>query len=341
MKKISNNIFLIMLIFGTLVTISSNSWLGAWMGLEINLLSFIPLMTDSKKNLLASESSLKYFLVQAFASSILMFTIIMLMFFYNNNLLFFNKFNEILILSTLLLKSGAAPFHFWFPEVMEGLSWINGLILMTWQKIAPLMLISYNFMYNFFMISIILSMLVGSLGGLNQVSIRKLMAFSSINHLGWMLLAMMNNEMLWLTYFFMYCFLSISIGLMFNNFKLFYFNQIFNLSIMNPILKLLIFLNLLSLGGLPPFLGFLPKWLVIQNLTNMGQLFMLTISVCLTLITLYFYLRLSYSIFMLNFQKNSWMLKNNFNIKMTSISLIFNFISIGGLVMISMIYMIM
>nr|YP_010046543.1 NADH dehydrogenase subunit 2 [Anopheles annulipes]QPJ78422.1 NADH dehydrogenase subunit 2 [Anopheles annulipes] len=341
MKKISNNIFLIMLIFGTLITISSNSWLGAWMGLEINLLSFIPLMNDSKKNLLTSESSLKYFLTQAFASSILMFAIIMLMFLYNNNFSLFNKFNEILILSTLLLKSGAAPFHFWFPEVMEGLSWINGLILMTWQKIAPLMLISYNFMYNFFMISIILSMLIGSLGGLNQVSIRKLMAFSSINHLGWMLLAMMNNEMLWITYFLMYSILSFSIVLMFNNFKLFYFNQIFNISMMNPILKLLIFLNLLSLGGLPPFLGFLPKWLVIQNLTSMNQLFLLTISVCLTLITLYFYLRLSYSIFMLNFQKNSWLLKNNFNIKMTSISLILNFISIGGLVMISMIYMIM
>nr|YP_009176650.1 NADH dehydrogenase subunit 2 [Anopheles christyi]ALJ02376.1 NADH dehydrogenase subunit 2 [Anopheles christyi] len=341
MKKISNNIFLIMLIFGTLVTISSNSWLGAWMGLEINLLSFIPLMNDNKKNLLTSESSLKYFLTQAFASSILLFAIIMLMFLYNNNLSLYNLFNEILILSTLLLKSGAAPFHFWFPEVMEGLSWTNGLILMTWQKIAPLMLISYNFIYNFFMISIIMSMLIGSLGGLNQTSIRKLMAFSSINHLGWMLLAMMNNEMLWMTYFIMYSLLSFSIVLMFNNFKLFYFNQIFNLSMMNPIVKLLIFLNLLSLGGLPPFLGFLPKWLVIQNLTSMGQLFMLTISVCLTLITLYFYLRLSYSIFMLNYQKNSWMLKNNFNNKMSSISLIFNFISIGGLVMISMIYIVM
>nr|YP_010633948.1 NADH dehydrogenase subunit 2 [Anopheles squamosus]WBP69680.1 NADH dehydrogenase subunit 2 [Anopheles squamosus] len=341
MKKISNNIFLIMLIFGTLVTISSNSWLGAWMGLEINLLSFIPLMNDNKKNLLTSESSLKYFLTQAFASSILLFAIIMLMFLYNNNLSLYNSFNEILILSTLLLKSGAAPFHFWFPEVMEGLSWINGLILMTWQKIAPLMLISYNFIYNFFMISIILSMLIGSLGGLNQTSIRKLMAFSSINHLGWMLLAMMNNEMLWMTYFLMYSLLSFSIVLMFNNFKLFYFNQIFNLSMMNPIIKLLMFLNLLSLGGLPPFLGFLPKWLVIQNLTSMNQLFMLTISVCLTLITLYFYLRLSYSIFMLNYQKNSWLLKNNFNNKMSSISLIFNFISIGGLVMISMIYLVM
>nr|WCI21259.1 NADH dehydrogenase subunit 2 [Anopheles sinensis] len=341
MKKISNNIFFITLIFGTLVTISSNSWLGAWMGLEINLLSFIPLMNDNKKNLLTSESSLKYFLTQAFASSILLFAIIMLMFMYNNNFLLNNNFNEILILSTLLLKSGAAPFHFWFPEVMEGLSWINGLILMTWQKIAPLMLISYNFIYNFFMISIILSMLIGSLGGLNQTSIRKLMAFSSISHLGWMLLAMMNNEMLWMTYFLMYSLLSFSIVLMFNNFKLFYFNQIFNISMMNPIIKLLIFLNLLSLGGLPPFLGFLPKWLVIQNLTNMGQLFILTISVCLTLITLFFYLRLSYSIFMLNYQKNSWMLKNNYNNKMSSINLMFNFISICGLVMIFMIYMIM
>nr|QYJ55428.1 NADH dehydrogenase subunit 2 [Anopheles sacharovi]QYJ55441.1 NADH dehydrogenase subunit 2 [Anopheles sacharovi]QYJ55454.1 NADH dehydrogenase subunit 2 [Anopheles sacharovi] len=341
MKKISNNIFFITLIFGTLVTISSNSWLGAWMGLEINLLSFIPLMNDNKKNLLTSESSLKYFLTQAFASSILLFAIIMLMFFYNSNFLMMNNYNEILILSTLMLKSGAAPFHFWFPEVMEGLSWFNSLILMTWQKIAPLMLISYNFIYNFFMISIILSMLIGSLGGLNQTSIRKLMAFSSINHLGWMLLAMMNNEMLWMTYFLIYSLLSISIVMMFNNFKLFYFNQIFNISLMNPIIKLLIFLNLLSLGGLPPFLGFLPKWLVIQNLTNMGQLFILMISVCLTLITLFFYLRLSYSIYMLNYQKNSWMLKNNYNNKMSSITLLLNFISISGLIMIFMIYMIM
>nr|UFQ24269.1 NADH dehydrogenase subunit 2 [Anopheles janconnae] len=341
MKKISNNIFIITLMFGTLITISSNSWLGAWMGLEINLLSFIPLMNDNKKNLLASESSLKYFLTQAFASSILLFAIIILMFFFNNNLSQFYSLNEILILSTLMLKSGAAPFHFWFPEVMEGLSWINGLILMTWQKIAPLMLISYNFCYNFFMMSIILSMLIGSLGGLNQTSIRKLMAFSSINHLGWMLLAMMNNELLWMTYFLLYSLLSISIIMMFNNFKLFYFNQIFNISMMNPIIKFLIFLNLLSLGGLPPFLGFLPKWLVIQNLTNMNQLFILTISVCLTLITLYFYLRLSYSIFMLNYQKNTWMLKNTYNMKMSLMSLILNFISIGGLLMILMFYMIL
>lgn len=113
-----------------------------------------------------------------------------------------NNFYELLILSTLLLKNGAAPFHFWFPGVIEGLSWINGLILITWQKIAPLILISYNINYNFFLISIILSIIIGALGGLNQTSLRKLIAFSSINHLGWILIAIINNELLWFTYFF-------------------------------------------------------------------------------------------------------------------------------------------
>nr|YP_010046582.1 NADH dehydrogenase subunit 2 [Culex cylindricus]QPJ78461.1 NADH dehydrogenase subunit 2 [Culex cylindricus] len=340
MKKISNNIFLIMLIFGSLITISANSWLGAWMGLEINLLSFIPLMNESKKNLMTSESSLKYFLTQAFASSILLFAIILMMMSFNLNWMN-NNFYELLILSTLLLKNGAAPFHFWFPGVMEGLNWINGLILMTWQKIAPLMLISYNINYNFFLITIILSMIIGALGGLNQTSLRKLMAFSSINHLGWMLMAMMNNELLWLTYFIFYFFLSMSIVLLFNNLKLFHFNQIFNFSMMNPIIKFFLFLNLLSLGGLPPFLGFLPKWLVIQNLVETNQLFLLFISVCLTLITLYYYLRMSYSIYMLNFNKNSWMLMNQFNNKNLTLILTMNFFSIMGLMIISFIYLIL
>nr|YP_009502691.1 NADH dehydrogenase subunit 2 [Culex gelidus]ARB02562.1 NADH dehydrogenase subunit 2 [Culex gelidus] len=340
MKKISNNIFLIMLIFGSLITISANSWLGAWMGLEINLLSFIPLMNEGKKNLMTSESSLKYFLTQAFASSILLFAIILMMMSFNLNWMNNNNFDELLIFPTLLLKSGAA-FHFWFPGVMEGLSWINGLILMTWQKIAPLMLISYNINYNFFMIAIILSMIIGALGGLNQTSLRKLMAFSSINHLGWMLMAMMNNELLWLIYFIFYFFLSMSIVLLFNNLKLFHFNQIFNFSMMNSVIKFFLFLNLLSLGGLPPFLGFLPKWLVIQNLVETNQLFLLFISVCLTLITLYYYLRMSYSIYMLNFKKNSWMLMNNFNNKNMTFILTMNFFSIMGLMIISLIYLIL
>ena len=97
----------------------------------------------------------------------------------------------------------------------------------------------------------------------------------------------------------------------------------------------------MSLGGLPPFLGFLPKWLVIQNLIEINQFFLLFISVCLSLITLYFYLRISYSIYILNFNKNSWILINYFNNKNIILILIINFFSIIGLLIISLIYLIL
>ena len=334
------NIFFIILICSSLITISSNSWLRAWIGLEINLLSFIPLINEGKKNLTTSERSLKYFLIQAFASSILLFSIILRILIFNNNWIILNNFNELLILSTLFLKSGAAPFHFWFPNVIEGLNWINALILITWQKIAPLILISYNWNYNFFIFSIISSIIIGALGGLNQISLRKLIAFSSINHLGWILIAIINNELLWFFYFLLYSFLSISIILLFNNFKIFYFNQIFNFSLINPIIKFFIFLNLLSLGGLPPFLGFLPKWLVIQNLVTINHYFLLFLIVCFSLITLFYYLRISYRIFILNYNKNSWILINSYFNKNINIILISNFFSIFGLILISLIYLI-
>lgn len=128
---------------------------------------------------------------------------------------------------------------------------------------------------------------------------------------------------------------------MFNNFKLFHFNQIFNFSIINPAIKFFIFLNLLSLGGLPPFLGFLPKWLVIQNLVELNQIFLLFIAVCLTLITLYYYLRISYSIYILNYNKNSWILTNSYNNKNINLILTINFISIIGLVIVTLIYIVL
>nr|QVT11117.1 NADH dehydrogenase subunit 2 [Rhagoletis pomonella]QVT11130.1 NADH dehydrogenase subunit 2 [Rhagoletis pomonella] len=330
--------FFFILMVGTMITVSSNSWLGAWMGLEINLLSFIPLMSDN--NLMSTEASLKYFLTQAIASAVLLFAII-LMYMNNfptiqNNLMFSN----LIIYSSLLLKSGAAPFHFWFPNVMEGLSWMNVLILMTWQKIAPLVLISYTNWSNFIYLVIVLSTVMGSLGGLNQTSLRKLMAFSSINHLGWMLTAMQASESTWLIYFFMYSFLSFSLIFMFNNFKMYHINQVFNSFFNSKILKFCLFFNLLSLGGLPPFIGFLPKWLVIQLLIVNNQYILMTVMTVMTLMTLFFYLRLCFAAFMLNYSENNWinnMQMNNFSFKCI---LFFSFISTFSLILISLIYFI-
>uniref|UniRef100_UPI0030E1DA23 NADH dehydrogenase subunit 2 n=1 Tax=Myiopardalis pardalina TaxID=765351 RepID=UPI0030E1DA23 len=330
--------FFFILMLGTMITVSSNSWLGAWMGLEINLLSFIPLMSDN--NLMSTEASLKYFLVQSIASATLLFAIILL---YLNNFPMTelnSTFNNLMIYSSLLLKSGAAPFHFWFPNVMEGLSWMNALLLMTWQKIAPLLLISYTMWNNFNLFVIITSTIIGSLGGLNQTSLRKLMAFSSINHLGWMLAAMQISESMWLTYFCFYTFLSFSLTFMFNNFKMYHINQLFNSFFNSKILKFALFMNLLSLGGLPPFIGFLPKWLVIQLLVATNQYILMTIMIMMTLITLFFYLRLCFAAFMLNYYESNWidnMHMNNFSFKCM---LLFSFISTFSLILVSLMFFI-
>nr|QXG19113.1 NADH dehydrogenase subunit 2 [Drosophila biarmipes] len=333
----SKILFITIMIIGTLITVTSNSWLGAWMGLEINLLSFIPLLSDNN-NVMSTEASLKYFLTQALASTVLLFSSILLMLKNNMNNEINESFTSMIIMSALLLKSGAAPFHFWFPNMMEGLTWMNALMLMTWQKIAPLMLISYLNIKNLLLISVILSVIIGALGGLNQTSLRKLMAFSSINHLGWMLSSLMISESIWFIYFLFYSFLSFILTFMFNIFKLFHLNQLFSWFVNSKILKFSLFMNFLSLGGLPPFLGFLPKWLVIQQLTLCNQYFLLTLMMMSTLITLFFYLRICYSAFMLNYFENNWVMEMNMNSSNTNLYLIMTFFSIFGLFLISLFF---
>nr|UOU85344.1 NADH dehydrogenase subunit 2 [Pollenia vagabunda] len=330
----SKILFFSTLVMGTLISISANSWLSAWMGLEINLLSFIPLMSDNK--LMSTEASLKYFLTQALASSVLLFAVILFML--NSMKSNYNYFMEMIIFSSLILKSGSAPFHFWFPNVMEGLSWLNSLILMTWQKIAPLMLISYIIFKPLIIIGIIFSSLIGALGGLNQTSLRKLMSYSSINHLGWMLAAMYSSNLMWMIYFLFYTFMTSSMVFMFNMFKISHINQLFSLFFHSKSMKFILLFNLLSLGGLPPFLGFFPKWIVIQSLSINKQLFLLTFMVLMTLITLYFYLRLCYSAFMLNYYESNWIINSSYNSMNMTIFMIYSFISLFGFFFISSLY---
>ncbi|YP_009170632.1 NADH dehydrogenase subunit 2 (mitochondrion) [Phlebotomus papatasi] len=333
----SKLLFSFTLIMGIIITISSNSWLGAWMGLEINLLSFIPLMIDNS-NSYANEASLKYFLTQAMASSLLLFSII---FFLNYNLLNFNTWNFnfwtnlSLINLMLLIKMGSAPFHFWFPSVMNCLSWFNSWMLMTLQKIAPFMLIFYSFNFYINTISLLLSLIFGAIGGLNQTSIRKIMAYSSINHMSWMICSMFFSMSLWMNYFLFYYFLTSAIVLIFNLLNIFYINQIFLYFNNNLTIKLSIFILFLSLGGLPPFLGFFPKWMVIQYLMFNNFFFILLMMVIFTLITLYFYLQTTYSAFLMDSWNLKWNIKKIKFMMHMNLSFIFlSFISIFGLIFI-------
>uniref|UniRef100_UPI003001E73E NADH dehydrogenase subunit 2 n=1 Tax=Parotis ogasawarensis TaxID=3112172 RepID=UPI003001E73E len=320
--------FMFILFFSSLISISSNSWFGCWIGLEINLLSFIPLINNSN-NILSSEASLKYFLVQSIASINLLFCIILKMILIKNFEM--NNFLSIMINSSLLMKMGSAPFHFWFPNIVEGLSWFNNFILMTWQKITPIILLSYYFNKNFLIIIIIMNSVIGAIGGLNQTSLRKLMAFSSINNLSWMIASMMISENLWLFYFTIYSFMISIMCFLFYLMNMFFINQLFFMNI-NYMIKLSLMINFLSLGGLPPFIGFFPKWIII-NFLLLNKLFFLTfILIMMSLIMLFFYIRILYSSFMFNYLKLKWMkifIKN----KMMHFINFFSLISISGMIL--------
>nr|ACI29352.1 NADH dehydrogenase subunit 2 [Myrmeleon immaculatus] len=333
LNNLTKFMFLTILMAGSIISISSNSWLGAWMGLEINLLSFIPLLTNLK-SLTSTESSLKYFIVQALASTTLLF-VILVMSFYQNFYFEYNSHLNIILNSALLMKMGAAPFHAWFPEVMEGLNWLMSFILMTWQKIAPMILISYCLLNEFIFFIIIISIFVGSVGGFNQTNLRSLMAYSSINHLGWMLSSLFISINYWIMYFTFYSILSLSIVYSFYQLNIFYFSQIFSNLTNNPILKFSLFCNFLSLGGLPPFTGFLPKWIIIQALSPSNSA-LTVIMVVLTLITLFFYIRLTYSALMIYSSQIMW--NTTWKINILNLNIILNFFSLFGLVLVSFLY---
>nr|WEV93818.1 NADH dehydrogenase subunit 2 [Notarcha quaternalis]WEV93857.1 NADH dehydrogenase subunit 2 [Pseudebulea fentoni] len=324
MFMISNSnkmFFFFILFFSTLISISSNSWFGCWIGLEINLLSFIPLISNSN-NILSSEASLKYFLVQSIASINLLFFIIFNMILMKNFEM--NNFFSMMINSSLLMKMGSTPFHFWFPNIVEGLSWLNNIILMTWQKISPIILLSYYFNKNFLLMVIILNSIIGAVGGLNQTSLRKLMAFSSINNLSWMLSSMMISENLLMFYFFFYSFLISILCSLFYILNMYFINQMFFINI-NYMIKLSLLINFLSLGGLPPFIGFFPKWIIINSLLLNKLYFLTFILIMMSLILLFFYIRILYSSFMFNYLKLKWMkifIKNKMNYLINFLSLI-------------------
>nr|QEJ81399.1 NADH dehydrogenase subunit 2 [Lucidina sp. FM13] len=312
MTKFWKITFISSLFMSTMIVISSSSWMSMWIGLEINMLSFIPLIIFNNKN--SCEAAIKYFFTQAIASSSILLSIILMMTKNNELSSIFSSWEILIMNSSLLMKTGMAPFHFWFPEVMEGLEWLSSLLLLTWQKISPLAIIMFNMKFNFFFsIIIILSVSISSIMIINQTSIRKIMAYSSINHLSWMLSSMIINQTVWMIYFLIYSIMTMNIVLIFKLNNMFFTPQISLTWSMNPMMKLMFLLSIMSLAGIPPFIGFFPKWLIIQSLVEM-KFYLITISLILmTLIMIFMYLNLIFSSLVLSSSKMKWM--NNFSFK--------------------------
>nr|WPW46606.1 NADH dehydrogenase subunit 2 [Halobates maculatus]WPW46619.1 NADH dehydrogenase subunit 2 [Halobates maculatus] len=315
MMKISTKIMMLSTtMMSTLLVLSSENWFSMWMGLEINMLSFIPLMEESK-NLMSSESKMIYFIIQSMASMMFLFTITMNpLIMINENLT--NYLPMSMITLSMSMKIGMAPMHLWFINIMKKLKWNKCMLLMTWQSIAPLYVMS-NTNNNIFMINImaITSALIGAIGGINQTSTKKIMAYSSVNHLGWITTCIIYDNETWMKYLIIY---SLIIMIMTSSFKkksIYSMNQM-NLNMKTKTEKMTLIVMMLSLGGLPPFLGFLPKWLVIQSLMNNECKTTIMILMMTSMITLFYYMRMITPIIMMNNYINKWNLKSK-NMKIT------------------------
>nr|YP_009466888.1 NADH dehydrogenase subunit 2 [Diaemus youngi]AOS49682.1 NADH dehydrogenase subunit 2 [Diaemus youngi] len=286
-------------ILGTAIVMTSSHWLMVWMGFEMNMLAIIPMLTKTHHPR-STEAATKYFFIQATASMLLLMAVTT-NFLYSNHWTITNMTNSlasIILTLALAMKLGLSPFHFWVPEVVQGTPLLSGLILLTWQKLAPLSILHDLYTSinpNLLLTLSIASILTGGWGGLNQTQLRKIMAYSSIAHMGWMTSILTYNPSMTTLNLLIYIMLTLTMFL-FLNFTM----STTTLSLSHtwnntPLIATATLTTLLSLGGLPPLTGFMPKWMIIQELTKNNSIILPTLMAMTALLNLYFYMRLTYT----------------------------------------------
>nr|AEV22068.1 NADH dehydrogenase subunit 2 [Arachnothera longirostra]AEV22070.1 NADH dehydrogenase subunit 2 [Arachnothera longirostra]AEV22071.1 NADH dehydrogenase subunit 2 [Arachnothera longirostra]AEV22081.1 NADH dehydrogenase subunit 2 [Arachnothera longirostra]AWS34191.1 NADH dehydrogenase subunit 2 [Arachnothera longirostra] len=298
MNPLAKLIFSFSLILGTTITVSSNHWAMAWAGLEINTLAILPLISKSHHPR-AIEAATKYFLTQAAASTLILFSSMTDA--WHTGQWDITQLSHpmacVILTSAISMKLGLVPFHFWFPEVLQGSPMLTGLLLSTVMKFPPLTLLymtSQSLNPVLLTTMAILSTALGGWMGLNQTQIRKILAFSSIAHLGWMAIIITYDPKLTLLNFYLYSLMTAAVFLTLNSMKVLKLNTLMTAWTKVPSMNAMLLLTLLSLAGLPPLTGFLPKWLIVQELTKQSMAPAATMISMLSLLGLFFYLRLAY-----------------------------------------------
>nr|UNY85922.1 NADH dehydrogenase subunit 2 [Emoia atrocostata]UNY85924.1 NADH dehydrogenase subunit 2 [Emoia atrocostata]UNY85925.1 NADH dehydrogenase subunit 2 [Emoia atrocostata]UNY85926.1 NADH dehydrogenase subunit 2 [Emoia atrocostata]UNY85927.1 NADH dehydrogenase subunit 2 [Emoia atrocostata] len=299
MNPIIMSLMLTSLATGTVITMTSTHWLMAWVGLELNTLSIIPIITKHHHPR-STEATTKYFLTQAAASAMLLFAS-MTNAWHTGTWDLSQLTNQpacIMLTMALSMKLGLAPLHFWLPEVLQGTPLNTALIITTWQKLAPLslMFLTHSSLNPSILIFLgLLSSMVGGWGGLNQTQTRKIMAFSSIAHLGWMTVAMALNPDLALLNLLLYLLMTTTTFMMLMQTSSKTIKDLTTASALSPPTLALMMTLMMSLGGLPPLTGFMPKWLILQELTHHNFPTTALVLALSALLSLFFYLRLSYA----------------------------------------------
>nr|YP_007626746.1 NADH dehydrogenase subunit 2 [Tragulus kanchil]AEP22288.1 NADH dehydrogenase subunit 2 [Tragulus kanchil] len=318
MNPIIQIIIMFTLISGTTIVMISSHWLFVWIGFEMNMLAIIPILMKNF-NPRSMEAAVKYFLTQSTASMLLMMAVIINLMF-SGQWTIMNMFNptaSMLMTMALAMKLGMAPFHFWVPEVTQGVPLSSGLILLTWQKLAPISVlyqITPSINLNMMLTMSALSIMIGGWGGLNQTQLRKIMAYSSIAHMGWMMTILLYNPTITLLNLTIYIIMTSTMFMLFmanSTTTMLSLSHTWNKT---PVMTTLVLVTLLSMGGLPPLSGFMPKWIIIQELTKNNSIILPTFMAITALLNLYFYVRLTYSTALTMFPStNNMKMKWQFN----------------------------
>nr|ABN04314.1 NADH dehydrogenase subunit 2 [Eurycea lucifuga] len=284
---------------GTVITFISNHWFMAWVGLELNTLAMIPLMSKTHHPR-AAEAATKYFLMQASASALLLFSVTLNAWYTGEWTISHMQTTTPMLMLTiaLMIKLAIAPFHLWLPDVIQGLDLMTCLILLTWQKLAPMaLMIQIGSELNPMLLTTFgtMSIILGGWGGLNQPQIRKIMAYSSTAHLGWMAVVLIYSPQLTILNLLLYLMMTTAMFLMLLNLSSTSVNKMATSWAKNYSLTMTMMIILMSLGGLPPTSGFMPKWLILEELVKQNMMFIATMMAMSALLSLFFYLRLSYT----------------------------------------------
>ena len=320
--KIEYPVLLLSSILGMMVMISSNDLIVFYMGLELQSLALYVLASFNRENLLSTEAGVKYFVLSALSSGLLLYGCSLIYGFSNstNFVLIAENLNSnnygltfgiVFILVGLAFKISAVPFHMWAPDVYQGSPTSVTLFFAVLPKIAALT-VFIRFLYIPFINMIdqwqmivvflsIASMLFGAIAAIGQKNLKRLIAYSSIGHVGYALagLSVGSNEGIQSAISYISIYLVMNLAFFSCLFMIRksenYFENIEDLSGLSknhPILSISLMIVLFSLAGIPPLAGFFAKFYIFMAVIEQSMYFLAVIGLLSTVIAAYYYLRI-------------------------------------------------
>ena len=322
MLQMEYSILILCSILGMLVIISANDLIVFYIGLELQSLALYVLASFNRDEIKSSEAGLKYFVLSALSSGLLLYGCSLIYGFSGstNFEIIANSFNQfeygltlgiVFILVGLAFKISAVPFHMWAPDVYEGSPTSVTLFFATIPKIAALT-IFIKFLYIPFINMIdqwqmiilflsIASMLFGAIAAIGQINLKRLIAYSSIGHMGYALAGLVvgTNEGIESSIIYISIYMVMNLALFSCLFMLkrnnkYYENidDLSGLSQNHPLLSIALLIILFSLAGIPPLAGFFAKFYIFKAVIEQSMFFLAIVGLLSTVIAAFYYLRI-------------------------------------------------